>query len=139
MAIIPQARAVARKNIRLVIVGDGSSEPTAGPALRFRQEVLIEVIRGYLQKIIQYKMSATTNLKAALGREEATQAALRGAVEDTEDFWEYSDLDWYEAFFPESLQVSQCLAYLRFCEGGGTGHGQKTTAAADGGATKSSS
>ena len=48
---------------------------------------------------------------------EVPPAGLRGAVDDPEDFYSFSEIDWYNFYFPTSLRVEHCLTYLRVCEG----------------------
>jgi len=97
-----------KKNIKMKDIG----EPT-----RFRVEVLIPVMREFLLKVIENKIPPSQNLKNVLGVMEVPPAGLRGAVDDPEDFYSFSEIDWYNFYFPTSLRVEHCLTYLRVCEG----------------------
>lgn len=88
-----------------------------GEPARFRVEVLIPVMRDFLLKVIENKISPSQNLKDLLGVMEVPPAGLRGAVDDPDEFYTFSEIDWYNMYFPKSLRVEHCLTYLKICEG----------------------
>ena len=61
--------------------------------------------------------SPSQNLKDLLGVMEVPPAGLRGAVDDPDEFYSFSEIDWYNMYFPKSLRVEHCLTYLKICEG----------------------
>ena len=88
-----------------------------GEPVRFRVEVLIPVMRDFLLKVIENKISPKQNLKDVLGVMEVPSSGLRGAVDDPDEFYTFSEISWYNIYFPKSLRVEHCLTYLKICEG----------------------
>lgn len=79
-------------------------------------------MRDFLvHKVMEGGIPADRSLKQYLGATEAPPAATRGWVNDEEEYPELYELKWYNRFFPETLKVAHCLAYLRFLESGGDG------------------